>query len=169
MDATQKKGLPKQLRGRSLGTKLSELEYAQCEKSAARRGQTLSEWCRQVLLDAATGPAQAPEAEVILSEILALRKIVINLLYGQRTGEPLDEGRMRELIEAADSEKLAKALERLQAVVTARAGVLSDGEQSVRKSPGAHISTQFSPNPRPENSLSPAYSCQRYEAVSATS
>ena len=53
MDATQKKGSPKQLRGRSLGTRLSEAEYAQCEKSAARRGQTLSEWCRQVLLDAA--------------------------------------------------------------------------------------------------------------------
>jgi hypothetical protein len=47
MDATQQKGSPKQLRGRSLGTKLSEAEYAQCEKSAARRGQTLSEWCRQ--------------------------------------------------------------------------------------------------------------------------
>ena len=36
MDATQQKGSPKQLRGRSLGTKLSEVEYAQCEKSAAR-------------------------------------------------------------------------------------------------------------------------------------
>jgi len=138
MDATQKKGSPKQLRGRSLGTRLSEAEYAQCEKSAARRGQTLSEWCRQVLLDAAAGPAQAPEAEVILSEILALRKIVINLLYGEKAGEPLSEERMRELIEAADSEKLRKAAERLRAAVTARAGVLSDGKpgESVRKPPG---------------------------------
>ena len=100
MDATQQKGSPKQLRGRSLGTKLSEAEYAQCEKSAARRGQTLSEWCRQALLDAVAGPAPRPEAEVILSEILALRKIVINLLYGDKAGEPLSEERMRELIEA---------------------------------------------------------------------
>src|SRR5258708_39222319 len=107
MDATQQKGSPKQLRGRPLGTKLSEAEYAQCEKSAARRGQTLSEWCRQALLDAVAGPAPRPEAEVILSshsyeligrdsppvvrgtEILALRKIVINLLYGDEAGEPL--------------------------------------------------------------------------------
>jgi hypothetical protein len=73
MDATQRKGSPKQLRGRSLGTKLSEAEYAQCEKSAARRGQTLSEWCRQALLDAVAGPAPRPEAEVILSEILVLQ------------------------------------------------------------------------------------------------
>src|SRR6266478_9341657 len=72
MDATQQKGSPKQLRGRSLGTKLSETEYAQCEKSAARRGQTLSEWCRQALLDAVAGPAPRPEAEVILSEIQGL-------------------------------------------------------------------------------------------------
>ena len=73
---------------------------------------------------------------MILSEILALRKIVINLLYGDKAGEPLSEERMRELIEAADSEKLRKAAERLHAVVTARAGVLSDDEprKSVRQS-----------------------------------
>jgi hypothetical protein len=74
-----------------------------------------------VLLDAATGPA--PEAVATLAEILALRKILINLLYGERAGEPLDAGRMRELIEAADAEKLAKAIERLR-------GVSSDGNES---------------------------------------
>jgi hypothetical protein len=31
---------------------------------------------------------------VILSEILALHKIVINLLYGDKAGEPLSEERM---------------------------------------------------------------------------
>ena len=121
---------PKQLRVRSVGTKLSEAEYAQCERTAARRGLTLGEWCRQALLEAAEGPAQAPEAEAILGEILALRKIVINLLYGERAGEPLDEERMRELIEAADAEKVAKAGERLRSVRAARAaagGVGDDG------------------------------------------
>jgi hypothetical protein len=44
---------------------------------------------------------------------------VINLLYGDKAGEPLSEERMRELIEAADSDKLRKAAERLHAVVTA--------------------------------------------------
>jgi len=121
---------PKQLRVRSVGTKLSEAEYAQCERSAARRGLTLGEWCRQALLEAAEGPAQDPEVEAILGEILALRKIVINLLYGERAGEPLDEERMRELIEAADAEKVAKAGERLRSVRAARAaagGVGDDG------------------------------------------
>jgi len=88
----------------------------------------LSEWCRQALLDAVAGPAPRPGAEVIVSEILALRKIVINLLYGDKAGEPRSEERMRELIEAADSDKLRKAAERLHAEVTARVGVLSDDE-----------------------------------------
>lgn len=96
----------------------------------------MSEWCRQALLAAVASPAQRPEDEAILSEILALRNIVINLLYGQTAGEPLDEERMRELIEAADAEKLAKALERLQAVRTARAGVLSDDNRGVRQEIG---------------------------------
>ena len=154
MDATQKKGTPKQLRGRSLGTRLSEAEYVQCEKSAARRGQSLSEWCRQVLLEylephnatnrlcgqasreEMADPAQAPEALATLAEVLALRKIVINLLYGDKAGEPLGDERMRELIETADSKKLAKAAERLKALWQSRAEVLSDGASSGRKSSG---------------------------------
>ena len=63
---------------------------------------------------------------------------MINLLYGEKAGEPLSEERMRELIEATDSEKLRKAAERLRAVVTARARVLRDDEPRgpVRKPPG---------------------------------
>jgi hypothetical protein len=63
---------------------------------------------------------------------------VINLLDGDKAGEPLSEERMRELIEPADSEKLRKAPERVHDVVIARAGVLSDDEprESVRKTSG---------------------------------
>lgn len=131
-----KEGTPKQLRGRSLGTRLSEDEYAQCEKAATRRGQTLSEWCRRVLLEASeetAGDAGQPETLATLAEIIALRKIVINLLYGEKAGEPLDEERMRELIETADAEKLAKAAERLRAV--RRTGA-SDGAPPRTKSSG---------------------------------
>ena len=128
MDATSKEGSPKPLRGRSLGTKLSEAEYVQCEQTAARCGQSLSEWCREVLLAATAKDAHTPEAEAILSEILALRKIVINLLYGQAAGEPLDRERMRELIESADAGKLAKAAERLRAVRAEQAGAANSGE-----------------------------------------
>ena len=88
---------------------------------------------RQALLDAVAGPAPRPEAEVILSEILALRKIVINLLYGDKAGKPLSEERMRELIEAADSEKLRKAAERLHAAGTARLSPKRQRSSAARK------------------------------------
>lgn len=72
------------------GDQAQEAEYAQCES-----GQTLSEWCRQVLHEAAAGSAQAPNAEVILSEILGLRRIMFNLVHGELTGEPVSEEHAR--------------------------------------------------------------------------
>jgi hypothetical protein len=61
---------------------------------------------------------------VILSDLLAPRKIVINVLSGHATGvEPLSEERMREMIKAADSERLRKGAHRSPGVVTARAEV----------------------------------------------
>jgi hypothetical protein len=135
-----KEGMTKPLRGRSLGTRLSEDEYTRCEKAAARRGQTLSEWCRRVLLEASqentADDAGQLETLATLAEILALRKIVINLLYGEKAGEPLDEERMRELIETADAEKLAKAAERLRAARQTRAEGSSDGALPRTKSSG---------------------------------
>ena len=126
MQAPRNQEQSKPLRVRSVGTKVTEAEHAQCEKAAAQRGQTLSEWCRQVVLETATAPARAVETEVILSELLALRKIVINLLYRHAGHEPLTERSMRELIEAADRDKIPKAIERLRAVRTTQAEVPSD-------------------------------------------
>jgi hypothetical protein len=83
------------------------------------------------------------DAHVLLAAVESPRKIVINLLYCQTAGEPLGEERMRELIEAAGAEKLAKALERLQAVRTPQAGVLSD------LSRGARLSASIRVHPRP--------------------
>jgi hypothetical protein len=121
---------PRQLRVRSVGTKLTESEYAQCEQMAARHGLAVSEWCRQLVLEASDSANTRPEAEVILGEILALRKIVINLVYGREAGELLTEEHVRELIESADSDKTAKALERLQAALTTRLRGLNDGHHN---------------------------------------
>ena len=68
----------------------------------------------------AYGPIRKTGGRVILSEILAFRKIVINLLYGDKAASPFIVERMREVIEGRFQEKLRKAAERLHAVVTAR-------------------------------------------------
>lgn len=48
------------LRTKTLGTKVSEEEFAQLETAASERGLTLSEWCRETLLASVNG--QEPEA-----------------------------------------------------------------------------------------------------------
>jgi hypothetical protein len=107
-------------RTRSVGTKLSDEEYARLESLAAAQGVTPGEWVRELVLRAfpktETGQpaAEATIAEqTVLSEVLALRTILINTIYDQGNGGMTPE-RMRELIAKADAGKLEKALERLQ-------------------------------------------------------
>lgn len=63
------------LRSKSLGTELTESEYAQLEALAAARGQTLSEWVRSVLLQqiaAPNGHGSSADA-TLLAELVGLR------------------------------------------------------------------------------------------------
>jgi hypothetical protein len=63
------------LRNKSIGTKVSEDEYAQLEKLAEARGLTLSEWFRElVLAELIAHPAE----QVVLAEVLALRMLYLN-------------------------------------------------------------------------------------------
>ncbi|MGZ4815423.1 MAG: plasmid mobilization protein [Terriglobales bacterium] len=63
------------LRNKSIGTKVSEDEYAALEKLAEARGLTLSEWFRElVLAELIAHPAE----QVILAEVLALRMLYLN-------------------------------------------------------------------------------------------
>ena len=48
------------LRDRSLGTKLTEVEYARVEAAALRAGVGLSEWCRRVVLLSADRDGRQP-------------------------------------------------------------------------------------------------------------
>jgi hypothetical protein len=63
------------LRNKSIGTKVSEDEYAALEKLAEARGLTLGEWLRElVLAELIAHPAE----QVILAEVLALRMLYLN-------------------------------------------------------------------------------------------
>ena len=107
----------KTARTRSVGTKLSEEEYGRLESLAANRGLTVGEWVREVLLEIGQGakpPAASPTEQALLAELIALRTIVLNLVYDLASGEPLTPERMQELIAKADGDKREKALLRLQ-------------------------------------------------------
>ena len=103
-------------RTRSVGTKLTDEEYAQLESLAAAQGVTPGEWVRELVLRAFGKPAaEATIAEqTVLSEVLALRTILINIIYDQANGHEIAPERMRELIAKADAGKVEKALERLK-------------------------------------------------------
>ena len=110
------------LRTKSVGTKVSEAEFALLEERARGAGMRLAEWVREVLLSAPeTGrPGSEPGAEagseVVLAELLALRSLFLNLSFRAAKGEPVAEEEMRSLIERADATKMQRARERLESV-----------------------------------------------------
>jgi hypothetical protein len=99
-----------------VSTKVSEAEFAMLEERARANGLTLSEWVRDVLLSAPAEPG-AEASEIVLAELLALRSLFLNLQFRADKG-PMTEAEMRGLIERADSVKMQRARERLEAVRT---------------------------------------------------
>jgi hypothetical protein len=114
------------LRTKSISTKVSEDEYAQLERAAQKSAKTLSQWCREVMLSSVNGqPAKVNgtggEAYAIMAEVVALRAILLNVLFKQANGEPLTAEDMQRLIDRADSDKLRKARERLEQISGSKA------------------------------------------------
>ena len=108
------------LRTKSIGFKVIDEEYAQLDAAAQTSGRSLGEWCRQVLLANVNG--QEPKAATdsagnsqvaLLAELVALREILLNVLFRQANGKTLTPPEMQGLIDRADSSKLNKARERL--------------------------------------------------------
>ena len=100
-------------RTKSISTKVTEEEYAQFEVRAG--DQTISEWARETLLRAAK---PSPAEQTIVAELLALRMILMNILFSIANREPLTSTAMDDIIKRADAGKLAKATERLTRATT---------------------------------------------------
>jgi hypothetical protein len=103
-----------------VGARLTAAEYASLERQAQASGQSLSEWCREVMLASANGqtpksqPSDGTEVRAVMAELVALRTILLNVLFRQANGESLTAEQMQTLIERADAAKLKKAVERLR-------------------------------------------------------
>jgi len=101
-----------------VSTKVSEEEFVALEACARARKLTLSEWVRAELLERHDDAAD----EVLLGEVLALRTILMNLLFSIGKGEPTTPEQMQALIERADAGKVAKAAKLLSAASRTRGG-----------------------------------------------
>jgi hypothetical protein len=75
------------LRAKSVGTKVSDAEYAALEARARASNLTLSEWVRHVLLASPPEAGAEANSQVVLAELLALRTILMNLLFSISRGE----------------------------------------------------------------------------------
>jgi len=95
-------------RTKSISTKVTEEEYAKFEALAG--DQTISEWARKTLL---RGAKPSPAEQTVVAELLALRMILINILFTIASREPLTSTAMDDIIKRADASKLAKAMELL--------------------------------------------------------
>jgi hypothetical protein len=113
------------LRTKSVGTKVSEAEFALLEERARGAGLRLAEWVREALLSAPVelGP---DSGAVALAEVLALRSLLLNLHFRAAKGEPVAEAEMRGLIERADETKMQRA--RMEAVRTAARATVPEPE-----------------------------------------
>jgi hypothetical protein len=114
------------LRTKSIGTKVSEEEFARLQQAAQKASKTLGEWCREVMLASTNGQPEklngiGGEAHAVIAEVVALRAILLNVLFKQAKGEPLTAEEMQRLIDRADSDKLKKARERLDQASASKA------------------------------------------------
>ena len=103
------------LRTKSVGTKVSEAEFALLEERARGAGMRLAEWVREALLSAPV-ESGVDSGEVAVGEVLALRSLLLNLHFRAAKGEAIPEPEMRGLIERADETKMQRARERIAAV-----------------------------------------------------
>ena len=102
------------LRTRTVSTKVTEDDYALFAQLAG--DLSVGEWVREVLLKAVLAERTAEAHRTILGELLALRKILLNLQFTVAAGEPVRRDRMLAWIEEADADKGEKARARLTAV-----------------------------------------------------
>jgi len=107
------------LRTKSVGTKVTDEEYAELER-AAQTGARL--WASVSGNPAGEVNSQEPRAATdcvgtgqvaLMAELSALRAILLNVLFRQSNGERLTAEEMQRLIDRADSDKLRKARDRL--------------------------------------------------------
>jgi len=103
-------------RSHSIGTKVSEEEFARLEACAVARGLSVSEWFREVVLAATNHSQGSPSEQTVLAEVIALRTIVVNLIYAFTGEGKVTKEQMAAFIERADKTKLNRAMEFLAQV-----------------------------------------------------
>jgi hypothetical protein len=105
--------MKREVRSKSVGTKVTEAELRVLESRAERAGVTLSEWVRDVLLGSSVETGTLAAERAILAEVLAMRTILLNFMLKVGEGTAIPEESSKKLIAWADANKMRRALEAL--------------------------------------------------------
>jgi hypothetical protein len=81
--------MKRELRTKSVGTKVTEAELRVLESRAERAGLTLSEWVRDVLLGSSVEMGTLAAERAILAEVLAMRTILLKFMLKVGEGTPI--------------------------------------------------------------------------------
>jgi len=98
-------------RTKSIGVRVAEADFVRLQARADAEGKSLGEWSRDVLLERVQDRQPTRAEQTMVSEILALRTILLNALFSLAKGKVISETEMSELIERADAEKLKRAIQ----------------------------------------------------------
>jgi len=101
-------------RTKSIGVRVAEADFARLQARADSEGKSLGEWSREVLLERLQDRQPTRAEQTMVSEILALRTILLNALFSLAKGKVISEAEMSQLIERADAEKLQRATQCLR-------------------------------------------------------
>jgi hypothetical protein len=93
---------------RTVGAKVTEAEFAEIQSRAFAQGQTVSAWVRDLLLGATAATEKGGLGGITLGELLALRSIVITLLFEIGTHKQLTAEAVEEIIQHAEREKVRR-------------------------------------------------------------
>ena len=97
-------------RDRTVGTRLTRLEEAELIKAADDKGKNVSEWARDVLLR----EARRSKEDVLLTETIATRMLLLNLIKPLAKGQKVTEEYVTELMATVRADKRKATQEVLQ-------------------------------------------------------
>lgn len=99
-------------RNKTVSTKLTEVEFAKVERLAEGREQWISEWVRDVLLEAVRDE-QSQQRIATFAEVQALRLLLINTLEPLLRGEKMTAEQFKELLRNVKTNKRKAAADML--------------------------------------------------------
>jgi hypothetical protein len=109
---TSTRSLTRISRDRTVSTKLTEAEFAQVERLAGDRGQWISEWVRDVLLNTVRD-SEPQRQKAAFAELQAIRLLLINTLDPLLRGERMTAEQFKELLRYVKNNKRKAADELL--------------------------------------------------------